>query len=296
MQNTQLTSNFIPTIWAAEALVSLRDNLVFGALCNRKYQGEIEKYGDRVKINSTGHIDFHGYVPGITRLVTQDITDFQQELVIDQGRYFSFGVNDVVEKQANISLTSANAEQAGYDGAVTIDKYLANHFVDTPADNMIGDDEHPKNFTQSEQFFNALSEIEKVHAYRSTPLKGRVVVIPPDAKQYLVTDTRHTITAAVPDRAKKAVEDAYVGHTLTYDVYVSNNVAYTEENNVKKFKIMAFYFETIALAEQIALTNEQLRPTDDFKTITRGLVYFGTKVVRPETLVTLTATFAPILP
>ena len=54
--NLQLfaVNNFIPQIWSAQLLQSLKNTLIFGqeGIINKNYQGEISQYGDTVKINT----------------------------------------------------------------------------------------------------------------------------------------------------------------------------------------------------------------------------------------------------
>ena len=56
-------TNFIPETWSARLLESLHKQLVFGALCNRNYEGEIRQYGDTVHINSLSDISVKPYTP-----------------------------------------------------------------------------------------------------------------------------------------------------------------------------------------------------------------------------------------
>ena len=47
-------ANFIPEVWAAQLLSSLKKSLVFAGpgVCNRNYEGEIANMGDTVRITS----------------------------------------------------------------------------------------------------------------------------------------------------------------------------------------------------------------------------------------------------
>ena len=49
-------STFIPQVWSALLNENLRKNLVFGALCNRNYEGDIAQWGDTVHIHNLADI------------------------------------------------------------------------------------------------------------------------------------------------------------------------------------------------------------------------------------------------
>ncbi|MCH9837109.1 hypothetical protein K0U83_15695, partial [bacterium] len=50
----QYSGNFIPEIWNAQLLSSLKKSLIFGGpgVANRNYEGNISAVGDTVKITS----------------------------------------------------------------------------------------------------------------------------------------------------------------------------------------------------------------------------------------------------
>ena len=52
---------FIPQIWSARLLDKLSNELVYGNLVNRDYEGEISQAGDTVHINSFGAITVKKY-------------------------------------------------------------------------------------------------------------------------------------------------------------------------------------------------------------------------------------------
>ena len=58
-------SNFIPQIWSARLQEKLQHALVFGALCNRNYEGEIRQWGDTVHINTINDITVKPYDPTV---------------------------------------------------------------------------------------------------------------------------------------------------------------------------------------------------------------------------------------
>ena len=56
-------ANFIPQVWSARLQENLHKALVFGALCNRNYEGDIAQWGDTVHINALNDITVKAYDP-----------------------------------------------------------------------------------------------------------------------------------------------------------------------------------------------------------------------------------------
>jgi len=61
-------SSFIPSVWAARALVNLEKNLVYAQMgvINRDYEGDIREAGDNVRINMIGQVTINTYTKNTT--------------------------------------------------------------------------------------------------------------------------------------------------------------------------------------------------------------------------------------
>ena len=106
--------NFIPTIWSARLLNHLDKSHVYLNLLNRDYEGEIKNFGDIVKINQVGDVSIKDYTKGTDIDAPEDITGEQQELKIDQAKYFNFAVDDVDNAQTNPKLMDKAMQRAAY--------------------------------------------------------------------------------------------------------------------------------------------------------------------------------------
>ena len=126
--------NFIPTIWSARLLANLDKKLVYGNVVNRDYEGEISGLGDRVKINQIGPIAIKDYLTGdgaAKKLADpEEVTSTQQELVIDQAKYFNFKVDDIDAAQANVGLVDKAMNRASYAIGDVIDQHIASFVKD----------------------------------------------------------------------------------------------------------------------------------------------------------------------
>ena len=105
--------SFIPEIWSAKILGSLKKNLVYAqdGVVNRDYEGEIANQGDTVRIRSVSRPTISSYTKNAT-LTYETLTDAQRSLLIDQAKSFSFVVDDIDEAQASGALDEATTEAA----------------------------------------------------------------------------------------------------------------------------------------------------------------------------------------
>jgi hypothetical protein len=80
-------NSFIPQLWSDTILVALRKNLVYGALFNSDYEGQIQQMGDTVRINAIGDITISNYTKDTDINPPQALTDAQTMLTISQANY-----------------------------------------------------------------------------------------------------------------------------------------------------------------------------------------------------------------
>ena len=134
-------TNFIPEVWSARLLSSLKKSLVFAGpgVVNRDYEGEIRDSGDTVRITSISRPTIGSYVKNSTTITPETLTDAQRSLLIDQSKYFAFEVDDIDMRQAvnGGALMNEAAAEAAYGLADTTDQYVAGLYVGVSATNAI---------------------------------------------------------------------------------------------------------------------------------------------------------------
>lgn len=111
--NNLPNGNFSPIIYAKEAQLAFRKTSVVNDITSNEYFGLIANYGDSVKIMKEPDIDVRPYTRG-KQIVPQDINDEDFTLVIDQGREFSFHIEDVEKAHSHINWMSLATSRAGY--------------------------------------------------------------------------------------------------------------------------------------------------------------------------------------
>jgi hypothetical protein len=94
---TNLNSgNFSPVIYSKLVQKAFRKSSVVEDVTNTDYASEIANMGDSVKIIKEPDITINTYARGTT-LATQDLTDADFTMVIDQANYFQFAIDDIEE-------------------------------------------------------------------------------------------------------------------------------------------------------------------------------------------------------
>lgn len=276
-------ANFIPTIWSARLLEHLDKRHVYLNLLNRDYEGEIKNFGDTVKVNQIGAVAIKDYEKGQDIDAPEDLTGEQQELKIDQAKYFNFAVDDVDDAQTNPKLMDKAMERAAYGMNDVVDAFVANLLaVNVHNDNTIGSDTAPKVPTV-DTAYDLLVDLGVKLTEANVPTVGRWVVIPAWYHGLLLKDKRFVGNGT--DFNKAILENGEVGQAAGFTVYVSNNVPNTTKT---KYKIIAGTDEAGSYAEQI-LSTEAYRPEKRFSDAVKGLHVYGAKVFQSKCIAVLTA-------
>ena len=104
-------SKFIPEIWSGKLLVKFYDATVLPQISNTDYEGEIKNQGDKVYIRTRGSVTIKKYFKGM-KIDYERIESPAIEMVIDQGNYWYYGIDDVDKYQSDIELMDQWAEDA----------------------------------------------------------------------------------------------------------------------------------------------------------------------------------------
>lgn len=267
---------FRPEIWSAAILSNLNNDLVYGALCNRSYEGEIQNAGDTVHITSIGAVSSRAYTE-LTQITWDEVADTQVDLLIDQKRYFALKVDDVERKQALPFLDEATKEAAyalrdNADATISAAMYTAV--------NQGSNDLGAKTADISDNsMYGHLVSLKTTLDRDNCPSDNRWVVISPEIHGALLQDNRFIDASASADGGA-ALRNGFVGRAAGFDVHVSNQ---TPDPTSSTYAVLAGHPSATAYAEQI-LQTEALRLEDFFADGIRGLHVFGVKVVRPTCL------------
>jgi len=129
---------FTPIKFSLKLVELLYNDTLYTSITNTKYEGAIKDSGDRVRVRTAGRISLSDYTKGMT-LVKQDLNPTSEDLVIDQAKYFSFGVDDIDEIQNDISAITDYAMKTKMQMSELIDTDLLSYMSKgVRASSMIG--------------------------------------------------------------------------------------------------------------------------------------------------------------
>lgn len=286
-------TNFQPEIWSARILKAFDKNLVYKNRCNTNYEGNISRFGDTVNIQSVSAPTIStAYAAGSTVVAEESLTDAQTVLSIDKTRVFNIFVDDIDRAQSMPGLMDEGMRKSGVGVANGIDSYLAGLYVDAK-DSSVGTVQLGTTTAGSgaaitvkttgvTAVMKAFITAGRLLNERSIPGEGRWAVITPYLHQVLLYG--HAIQGDGFDMPNnQSLLNGFVGRSLGFDVYVSNNVP-TGKGSSSNATICTFGTnDGITYAGQLTEV-EALRSQRRFADAVRGLYLFGAKVVQPTAI------------
>lgn len=271
-------ANFKPELWSALTLNALRSSLVYAqpALVNQNYQGEISSQGQSIHITTIGDPTIGDYAPGDT-ISYEDIETAGTDLVIDQGKYFAFKIDDVDKAQVLLNPMTQMAQNAAYGLRDKADAYVANLYTGVASANTVGSTGTPVDIHTSplDAYSKVLVPLRTKLNRANVPTEGRYVVASPEFIGSMLNDDRFVKVG--DSGTSEGLRNGMVGRAAGFDILESNNTPNpTGDTQV----IQAGYPGAITYAEQI-LETEALRLQNTIADAIRGLHVYGAKLLRP---------------
>lgn len=273
---------FIPEVWAAQLLVALEERHVFmqDGLTNRDYEGDISAYGDTVNIGTLSDPTVATYTKNVTAINPATLATTNQQLLIDQSKYFAFEVDDVDARQVRNSgdLMNKAAMRAAIGLRDTADSFVAT-LMSTGGTALAAQD-----VATADAAFLLLRRLRMTLNKANVPTDGRWVTISPEFEALILGDARFIDASRYGSTAP--ILNGEIGRAIGFRVLTSNNLPEGTAGTppeVSNF-VIAGHPMAVTVAEQIVKT-EAYRPESAFSDAVKGLHLYGAKVVRPEALV-----------
>jgi hypothetical protein len=266
-------TNFKQTFWSRHIQHELEKRTILADFCNKQFTGEA-KFGNQVKILGVGRPSIGNY-DGTDIGAPEDVQDSSVMLLIDQAKYFNFGVDDVDKAQSVPGLMEALMEEATRAMALTIDSHIAE----------IGG-KGAGAASATTQINSAAAAKTAVDAgilklrENDVQIDDEVVMELPPFVYQLLKDKYIELDTANSTMMKKGI----VGFYDNVRVRVSNNLY----NDGTDYYCMIRTKNAIAYVNQIDKV-EAYRPEGLFKDAIKGLNVYGAKVVRPKELYVIKA-------
>ncbi|MFC9874874.1 hypothetical protein [Nocardia salmonicida] len=292
---------FIPEFWSDQVLVPFDNALIFGQpqVANRNYEGQIQEQGDTVHVSSIGAPEVRAYSK-TTDMTTDQLSDTSDSMVIDQGEYFSFYVNDVEKVQAAAKFDDPSLAQAGSKLQNAADLYLYGLLkAGVLAANKMGRvtvvDAKPEKATTGQlDMYTVLVKLREKLDRKSIPKAGRYASLPPELASPLLLDERFIHADKLGGNGNAPLLNGQIGRVAGFDILESNNINKVGGAGANKddYEIVAGVNAALSFANQINKV-ERIRAQARFADIVRGLNIYGGKVFRPEAIASASVLLAP---
>jgi N4-gp56 family major capsid protein len=269
---------FVPAVWTAALLSSLKKQLVYAALCNRDYEGEIKGAGNTVRITSLSRPTVSSYTRN-ANITYEELTDAQRTLVVDQEKHWAFTIDDVDAAQAKASVIQEAMTEASYSLADTVDQFVAGLYTQAAVANRLG----TVAVTSGDLAYTQLRKLALKLDEANVPTPDRWAVVPHWYHSLLLENNKFVDASA--SGSTEPLYNGRVGRALGFTIYASNNAPLVTGDD---YAVMAGTNRAITFAQQLMKT-EAGRSENRFGDWLRGLSVYGAKVIRPEGIATVVA-------
>ena len=284
-----------PSIYSQKVLKFFRRASVAEAITNTDYSGEIENFGDTVKIIKEPTVTVSSYTRGSV-VNTQDLSDTEISLIVDQGNYFAFKVDDIEERQSHVNWESLATSSGAFSLKKAFDynvlKEINDSAVQGTATTDTGATTAAISCNTGNEAANVLARFAQQLDANDVPQENRWFVANSGFYEILKQADAKLMDASVTGESASALMNGAItarkihGFTL----YQTNVIQTGSVGSAAAFTfgpsatsgettLLAGHMSAVATASHIAKT-EVIRDPDSFADIVRGLHVFGRKVLR----------------
>ena len=296
--NNLPSGNFTPEIFSQKVLKFFRRASVAEDITNTDYAGEIENFGDTVRIIKEPTITVSSYARGAV-VNPQDLADDQITMVVDQANAFAFKIDDIEERQSHVNFEALATSSGAYSLKRKYDANILQAMADGAGNTgtSVGTAASPIDITGSgneDAAVNLLMTMARILDDQTVPEENRWFVAPPIFYENAFKAGAKFAEVQVTGDGTTPLRNGLVmaGNIAGFNCYKStalNNsgtdvVTVTSQDTTNDFVVLAGHMSSTATASHIAKT-EVVRSTETFSDIVRGLHVFGRKVIRPEAIV-----------
>lgn len=289
----QTNGFFIPEIYSKKVQIALRKAAVAEAICNTDYMGEISQYGDTVNIIKEPQITVNDYTRGLA-VASTDLTDQELVLTIDQAKSFSFKIDDLEKRFSHVNFQAIASDNAAYKLRDAMDTNIMAAIsagagvttgmgtTSTPIDIGFGSGEvDPLN-----QMALAAKELDE----NNVPEEGRWFVAAPEWYNVLSNTASKLLTVDF-NAGQGSIRNGLVASGLLrgFSMYKSNNLPTNDLSGATPAGSAtapeALFGHISAVSAASAMNKvETVRDTSTFSDIVRGLMVWGRKVLRDDSV------------
>lgn len=266
---TTTTATFIPELWSDDVVAGYKSNLVVANLVkNLNHQG---KKGDSIHIPNPARSAANSKTAGAD--VTA-IVDTAADLLVSINNHYEYSmyIEDIAEKQALNSMRAFYTDDAGYALAKQVDTSI----ITDMRTNGTGDIASITSWDTS-----ILEAIETLND-NDAPMDGRSLIVSPSAYTALLATDRFTEQQFIGNGS--AIMTGKVGMIYGVSVYVSSNIGTGATE-----KGILFQKDAMVLATQQSVRTQTQYKQEKLADLFTADTIFGTKVVRPSSIVEMSS-------
>ena len=283
---------FIPELWSDEIIAAYKQNLVMANLVSKmSFKG---KKGDTLHIPkpTRGNASVKASEAQVT---LQAATETEVQVLVNKHYEYSRLIEDITEVQALSSLRKFYTGDAGYALAKQVDTDLIQLGRDAQGGNgtiaydkaVIGGDGSTL-YTGANESAITDAGIRKVIQTlddADVPMDGRVLVLPPVARNVMMGLARFTEQAFVGEvGGGNTIRNGQIGNVYGVMVYVSTNC----ETATGDARIgMMFHKDAFVLAEQMGVRSQTQYKQEYLATLFTSDMLYGVKELRDEAAVAI---------
>jgi hypothetical protein len=306
--NNLPSGNFTPEIFSQKVLKFFRRASVAEDITNTDYAGEIENFGDTVRIIKEPTITVSSYARGAV-VNPQDLADDQTTMVVDQANAFAFKIDDIEERHSHVNFEALATSSGAYS---LKRKYDSNILTQMASDagltgetgastaqianiGTLGTALNINTGTPGDNAVNMMLVMAAALDEQTVPEENRWFVAPPLFYKHLFSAGGKFAEVQVTGDATSPLRNGLVslGNIAGFTCYKST--ALVSNGGIDQVALsglatdgtenicLAGHLSSTATASHIAKT-EVVRSTETFSDIVRGLHVFSRKVLRPEAI------------
>lgn len=306
--NNLPSGNFTPEIFSQKVLKFFRRASVAEDITNTDYAGEIENFGDTVRIIKEPTITVSSYARGAV-VNPQDLADDQTTMVVDQANAFAFKIDDIEERHSHVNFEALATSSGAYSLKRKYDSNILTQMAsdagltgETAASTAqianigtLGTALNINTGTPGDNAVNMMLIMAAALDEQTVPEENRWFVAPPLFYKHLFSAGGKFAEVQVTGDATSPLRNGLVslGNIAGFTCYKST--ALVSNGGIDQVALtglatdgtenicLAGHLSSTATASHIAKT-EVVRSTETFSDIVRGLHVFGRKVLRPEAI------------
>ena len=291
------TRTFIPEVWSGKLIEKFYDATVLAAISNTDYEGEIKKFGDKVKIRTVPTATIGTYTRG--QAIVYDKPDATVvELEIDKGKYYAAEIDDVSAHQQDIKILDKWATDASEQMKIAIDTDVLGAVYTQAASANKGATAGRISGSinlgaagaaiglKKSNILDHIVDLGTVLDEQNIPEQGRFLILPAWALGKIKKSDLKD--ASLAGDSGSIMRNGRVGMIDRFTIYSSNLLPRAlgtgGQAAVNCYHILAGHTNGLTFATQMT-EMETLRSQDYFADMMRGLQVYGYKVIDPTAIV-----------